>query len=91
MSPRLRLAKGIEPKTSERNNLANETIANETEAPEIPRKDVVGGSVNPEEKALIEAARERAGIKTMSEFVRETMLARARHILKPKRHEDVAA
>jgi uncharacterized protein (DUF1778 family) len=71
--------------------LAHEPTSSEAEAPETARKDVVGGSVNPDEKALIEAAREKAGVKTMSEFVRETMLARARLILKPKRHEDRAA
>ncbi len=56
--------------------------------PETTRKDVVGGSVNAEERALIDEARELAGIKTMSEFVRETMLERARHILTPKRRDD---
>jgi uncharacterized protein (DUF1778 family) len=71
--------------------LAQEPTAPDTETPETARKEVVGGSVNGDEKALIEAAREKAGVRTMSEFVRETMLARARLILKPKRHEDRAA
>ena len=66
-------------------------MSSDAETPETARKDVVGGSVNSDEKALIEAARERAGVKTMSEFVRETMLARARLILKPKRQADRAA
>jgi uncharacterized protein (DUF1778 family) len=59
--------------------------------PKITRKDVVGGSVNADERALIEAARERAGVRSMSEFVRETMLARAKRILEPKRLTDRAA
>jgi uncharacterized protein (DUF1778 family) len=61
---------------------------NAAEQPNIPRKDVVGGSVNADERALIEAARERAGVRSMSEFVRETMLARAKRILEPKRAAD---
>jgi hypothetical protein len=64
---------------------------NAEQQPKITRKDVVGGSVNTAERALIEAARERAGVRSMSEFVRETMLARSRRILEPKRAEDRAA
>jgi uncharacterized protein (DUF1778 family) len=64
---------------------------NAAEQPKITRKDVVGGSVNADERALIEAARERAGVRSMSEFVRETMLARAKRILEPKRATDLAA
>lgn len=55
------------------------------------RDEVVGGSVTPDERALIEAARQKAGVRFMSEFVRETMLTRAKHILTPKRAEDRAA
>ncbi len=57
---------------------------------EVPRKDVVGGSVNAEERAVIEAARQKAGYRTMSEFVRETVLERARLILTPKRRDEAA-
>lgn len=57
---------------------------------EVPRKDVVGGSVNAAERAEIEAARQKAGYKTMSEFVRETVLERARLILTPKRRHEAA-
>lgn len=64
-------------------------MSEHTETPEVPRKDVVGGSVNSDEKALIDAAREKAGVRTMSEFVRETMLTRAKHILTPKRRDEV--
>lgn len=56
-----------------------------------PRKSLVVGSVNDDERGLIEQARLRAGRPNMSVFVRETMLARAQVILTPKRAEDVAA
>jgi uncharacterized protein (DUF1778 family) len=59
--------------------------------PNEPRKSVIGGSVNAAEYALIDAARQKAGVRNISEFVRETMLHRARHILSPKRREDQAA
>ena len=71
-------------------NLGCQAMVVRPNAQEIPRKDVVGGSVNAEERAVIEAARQRAGYKTMSEFVRETVLERARHILTPKRREEAA-
>jgi len=44
-------------------------------AQDAARKEVVGGSVSAEEKALIDQAREGAGYKRMSHFVRDVMLA----------------
>jgi uncharacterized protein (DUF1778 family) len=63
-------------------------MPNTTERQEKPKVKTVGGSVSAQEMALIEAARERAGIRSISEFVRETMLARAKRILEPKRAAD---
>jgi uncharacterized protein (DUF1778 family) len=63
-------------------------MPNTTERQAKPKVKTVGGSVSAQEMALIEAARERAGIRSISEFVRETMLARAKRILEPKRAAD---
>jgi uncharacterized protein (DUF1778 family) len=74
------------------NDLTDHSMGKDMEQQATARRDeVVGGSVTPEERALIEAARQKAGIRFMSEFVRETMLHRAKHILTPKRAEDRAA
>jgi hypothetical protein len=61
------------------------------EQQETAKSKTVGGSVSLEEMALIEAAKERAGVRSMSEFVRETMLRRSRFILRDKRAADRAA
>jgi uncharacterized protein (DUF1778 family) len=63
-------------------------MPNDTEQQEAPKAKTVGGSVSTQEMALIVAAKDRAGIRSMSEFVRETMLARAKRILEPKRAAD---
>jgi len=42
---------------------------------ETVRKEMVGGSVTAEEKALIDQTRQDAGYKRMSHFVRDVMLA----------------
>jgi hypothetical protein len=54
------------------------------------RKEIIGGTVSAREKARIDEAREFAGIKTMSEFIRVIMLERAEHILTKKRRGDPA-
>ncbi len=50
-------------------------MENDVQAQEATRKEVVGGSVSAEEKALIDRTREQAGYKRMSHFVRDVMLA----------------
>lgn len=59
-------------------------------APEgkVVRKDVLGGSVTAQEKALAKAAAERAGYPNLSTFVRKTVLKRARNIMADKRAAD---
>ena len=57
------------------------------DSPRKPRKSLVFGSVNTEEKDLIERARQKAGKPNMSVFVRETMLQRAEEILTPRKGE----
>lgn len=59
-----------------------------TDAPEVKRKDVVGGSVTAEEKAVIEEARTKAGYKKMSHFIREVMLERSHLILGTRSGEE---
>ena len=65
-------------------------MAEVVEPQESTRKEVVGGSVNDNERAVIEEARKKAGYKTMSVFVREVMLERSAMILTPKRKHDAA-
>ncbi len=53
-----------------------------------PRKELLAGSVNEEEREVVEQAMRRAAFPNMSVFVRETMLQRAAEILAPKRRGD---
>lgn len=50
-------------------------MGNDAQAQDAIRKDVVGGSVSAEEKALIDRTRQVAGYARMSHFVRDVMLA----------------
>ena len=63
---------------------------------DLPRKDVVGGSVSPDEKDLVVRAAEAAGFRNVSEFVRDTMLRRSHEVLGDtrspgRRHSDKVA
>lgn len=42
---------------------------------DLPRKDVIAGSVNADEKARVLSALDQAGFRNQSEGVREVMLA----------------
>lgn len=66
-------------------------MTDEQASQDAPRKELVAGSVNDAEKSEIEQALAKTKHRTMSEFVRETMLDRARRINTPKRATDLAA
>lgn len=56
-------------------------MTEDTRAPEDARKEVVGGSVNKAEKALITAAAQALGFRNVSEFVRSVVLDRTHRAL----------
>ena len=59
---------------------------------DLPRKEVVGGSVSQDEKELVARAAELAGFRNVSEFVRDTMLRRSHDVMgsspSPKRRAE---
>lgn len=56
-------------------------MAQESTAADEPRKEVIGGSVSLAEKDLVRLAAERAGFRTVSEYVRDRMLRDAEQVL----------
>lgn len=56
-------------------------MAQESTAADEPRKEVIGGSVSLAEKDLVRLAAERAGFRTVSEYVRDRMLRDAEQVM----------